>query len=109
MENNELYKKFKLAVTGMTIEQIESLSWQQTTELLKTSEFSSTWLGNMKRCLLIERQVQADLQIKELVEQNLSVDLRNSFPEVQCEKVRVDGKLCVQIWPDGKPDNGAMI
>jgi len=108
MRNNELYKQFELVAAGMPIEQIESLSWQQAAVLLKTREFTVTGLDNMKECLLTERQAQDDLQTKELIAQNLSAYLKNSFPDVQCEKVRVDGKLCVRIWPEGKPDNGVV-
>lgn len=104
MRNHPLYQKFKqTALDGnYTIEQVQSLDFNQATQLLGTRTFTLTFLNNMKRGIVMVLQNRDDELDLQQLKQKAETWLDTHFPDWEAERGREGDKPFVTIWFQGK-------
>jgi len=99
MRNHDLYKQLKAVCKGLPASKLKDLPWQRAAELLGRRDFTATFFANAKRLLLEERQHEED----ETEMHRLRDVLLSKYPDAEFERERVEGRLCIHVWPRGKP------
>lgn len=105
MRNHQLYKKFKQIAfdSDYTIEQVQCLEFSQAIELLGTSDFTLTFLNNMKRGIIDALRDRDDEFSLQQIKQQVQNVLDANFAGWEVERGRQGGKPYVKIWLEGKP------
>lgn len=104
MENHPLYKKLSQTAldNNYTVDQVDSLNFNQAAQLLGSRNFTLTFLNNMKRgtvMALRDRDDKNDLQALKETAKNW---LDTNFPGWEAERGRENDKPYVIIWLKGK-------
>ena len=105
MRDHPLYKKLKqIAFDGdYTVEQLQFMEFSQAIELLGTSDFTLTFLHNMKRSIIDAiRDRDDDFSLQQLKQQAQNI-LDANFAGWEAERGRQGGKPYINIWLEGKP------
>jgi len=105
MNNHTFYKKLKqIALDGnYSIEQVQSLGFNQAAELLGSRDFTITFLNNMKCGVIDALRNRDDKANMEQLKQMAKVWLDANFPDWEAERGREGNKRYVTIWLKGKP------
>lgn len=105
MRNHPLYQKLKKIALdeNYTIEQVQSLSFNQVTTLLDERPGSATFLENMKQCIIGVLQNRDDERDLQALRDQVKMSLDMSFPGWVAECDRESGKPCIKLWLKGKP------
>lgn len=104
MENHPFYKKLRQAAldNNYTVDQVQSLNFNQATELLETRSFSHTFLSNMKRGVVLALQERDDKNSLQQFKQTAGNWLDTNFPNWEAECGRERDKPYIKIWLRGK-------
>lgn len=105
MENHPLYKKLRQTAldNNYTVDQVRSLNFNQATDLLRTRDFSVTFLHNMKRVIIMALQDRDDEDRLQQVKLKIKTWLDTNFPNWEAEHGRENDKPYITIWLKGKP------
>ena len=105
MRDHPLYKKLKqIAFDGdYIVEQLQFMKFSRAIELLGTSDFTLTFLNNMKRSVIDAIQDRDDEFSLQQLKQRVQSILDANFAGWEAERGRHSGKPYVNIWLEGKP------
>ena len=96
---------------GLTIDQVKNATLQNVEALLgKSLPISGGKLKKVKRIVAAALRDRDDQAAKEAVKAQLVGEARTwlmeNFPDTEFDLSRKNGKLCIELWPHGKPLGG---
>jgi len=105
MKNHPIYIRLKqIALDGdYTVEQVRALTFKQAAGLLGERGFTSTFLDNAKRGILMALQNRDDKANLQQVKSKVKTFLDANFPGWEAEHGRDSDKPYVTIWLKGRP------
>lgn len=105
MKNHPLYKKLEQIALdrNYTVEQAQTLDFNQAAELLETHSFSLTFLMNMKHGVIDALRHRDDESNLQQLKETAKNWLDTNFPDWEAERGRQANKPYITIWLRGKP------
>ena len=105
MKDHPLYKNFEQIAcdSDYTLEQVQDLDFNQAADLLRTRDFTITFLNNMKRSVIATLRSRDDEANLQQLQQQTKAFLDSNFPGWEAEHGRQDHKPYITIWLEGKP------
>ena len=89
---------------GYTIKQVQNATLSQAAQLAGVNESEiALYFEGMKSKIIAEMNSVIDEAKMDGIKNQVKTWLDNNFPNNVIEKDIVSGKLCVIIWPEGKP------
>ena len=88
----------------LSINQIENATLQNVENLLGESlNISGSVFRKVKRLVKEALQTRDDNAVRDNIKTQVKTWLDNNFPNYEFDLKRNDNKLCIELWPFGKP------